>query len=245
MIEAAQRGDAAALDALTDGHIALVKSMVRRFLGRGSEYDDLFQIGCVGLIKAVKNFNLELNVEFSTYAVPMIVGEIRRHFRDGGMLRVGRSIQEQYNAIYKAEKELHALKNGPVTVQEIAERMQLTPEEVVFAMNAMQAPASLQEPIHDDGASAITLGDRIAQEGDMTGEVIDKLLLKQLFQTLEEREKKIMFLRYFREQTQSEIARSMGISQVQVSRLESRIIKKLQSYVHDGEKEEPSQHNVL
>lgn len=225
LITLSQKGDYEARDRLIKHNIRLVWSVVQRFLGRGYEADDLFQIGCIGLLKAVDKFDLSYDVRFSTYAVPMIIGEIQRFLRDDGMVKVSRSLKELANKVRKAKDELSKKLNRVPTVQEVADSMGIDPEEIVFAQEANRAPSSIHETVYENDGDPITLMDQIADENELAW--FDKMALKDAIQRLNEREQLIVLLRYYKDQTQSEVAQRLGISQVQVSRLEKKIISRM------------------
>lgn len=223
LIALSQKGDDQARERLIHHNIRLVWSVVQRFMGRGYEADDLFQIGCIGLLKAVDKFDLSYEVKFSTYAVPMIIGEIQRFLRDDGTVKVSRSLKETANRIRKAKDELSKTLGRLPTVKEVAERLEISPEDVVFAQEANRAPSSIHEKVYENDGDPITLMDQIAD--DQESAWFDKLALKEAIEQLSEREKLIVYLRYYKDQTQSEVAERLGISQVQVSRLEKKILK--------------------
>ncbi|KPC77684.1 sporulation sigma factor SigF [Thermoactinomyces vulgaris] len=225
LIQASQEGDMESRNKLIRHNIRLVWSVVQRFLNRGYEAEDLFQIGCIGLLKAIDKFDLNYEVKFSTYAVPMIIGEIQRFLRDDGMVKVSRSLKEMANKIRKTKDELSKRYNRVPTIQEIAKAMDVEPEEIVFAQEANRAPASIHETVYENDGDPITLMDQIADEPVTTW--FDKLTLKDAIHRLSEREKLIVYLRYYKDQTQSEVAERLGISQVQVSRLEKKIIARM------------------
>lgn len=225
LIKASQQGDMESRNTLVSHNIRLVWSVVQRFLNRGYEAEDLFQIGCIGLLKAVDKFDLNYDVKFSTYAVPMIIGEIQRFLRDDGMVKVSRSLKEMANRIRKTKDELSKRYNRLPTIQEIAAEIGVDPEEIVFAQEANRAPASIHETVYENDGDPITLMDQIADE--QFTEWFDKLTLKDAIHRLGDREKLIVYLRYYKDQTQSEVADRLGISQVQVSRLEKKIIAKM------------------
>lgn len=225
LIQASQQGDVESRDRLINHNIRLVWSVVQRFLNRGYEAEDLFQIGCIGLLKAVDKFDLNYDVKFSTYAVPMIIGEIQRFLRDDGMVKVSRSLKEMANRVRKTKDELVKKLNRVPTVQEIAAEMGVDPEEIVFAQEANRAPASIHETVYENDGDPITLMDQIADKSETSW--FDKLALKDAIHRLSDREKLIVYLRYFKDQTQSEVAERLGISQVQVSRLEKKIIARI------------------
>lgn len=223
LIKASQSGDENAREKLIRHNIRLVWSVVQRFLGRGYDADDLFQIGCIGLLKAVDKFDLTYNVKFSTYAVPMIIGEIQRFLRDDGAIKVSRSLKETANRIRKAKDDLSKKLGRTPTVGEIGEMVGISPEEVVFVQDASRAPASIHETVYENDGDPITFLDQIADGEEERW--FDKLALKEAIQQLSEREQLIVYLRYYRDQTQAEVAERLGISQVQVSRLEKKILK--------------------
>ncbi|GGE10851.1 RNA polymerase sigma factor [Marinithermofilum abyssi] len=229
LIQQSQNGDTAARDRLVKHNIRLVWSVVQRFLNRGYEAEDLFQIGCIGLLKAVDKFDLSYDVKFSTYAVPMIIGEIQRFLRDDGMVKVSRSLKELSNKIRKSKDELTKQLGRSPTVNELAEEMNVSPEDIVFAQEASRSPASIHETVFENDGDPITLMDQISDESESSW--FDKFTLKEAINQLTEREKLIVYLRYFKDQTQSEVAERLGISQVQVSRLEKKIIKKIREEI--------------
>ena len=226
LIPLAKEGDTEAMEELVRCNMALVRSIVKKYINRGVEYDDLYQIGSMGLVKAVKNFDPAYNVRFSTYAVPMIAGEIKRYLRDDGMIKVSRSLKELAGKAAAAQVVLSSRLGRDPGIQELAEYMGENPEEISMAMDASRPHISIYEPVYGDEGDALVM-DKLTGSGDGDEDALDRILLQQLMSILEPREQKIIMLRYFRDKTQSEIAASMGISQVQVSRLESRIMKKL------------------
>ncbi|WP_461201777.1 RNA polymerase sporulation sigma factor SigF [Anoxybacillus sp. TBDG-1] len=226
LIRRSQQGDQQARDEMIEKNMRLVWSVVQRFLNRGYEPEDLFQIGCIGLMKSVDKFDLSYDVKFSTYAVPMILGEIQRFIRDDGSVKVSRSLKEIGNKIRKAKDEL-AKQNGRVpTVNEIAQFLQISPEDVVLAQEAVRSPTSIHETVYENDGDPITLLDQIADEQDVW---FDKIALKKAMEELDERERLIVYLRYYKDQTQSEVAARLGISQVQVSRLEKKILQQMKA----------------
>lgn len=229
LIALSQSGDHAARDRLVNCNIRLVWSVVQRFMNRGYEPEDLFQIGCIGLLKSVDKFDLSYDVKFSTYAVPMIIGEIQRFLRDDGTLKVSRSLKEMANKVRKKKDELSKLLNRLPTVKEVAEQLGVTPEDVVFAQEANKPPASIHETVFENDGDPITLMDQIADESQERW--FDKLALHEAIDGLTERERLIVYLRYYRDQTQSEVATRLGISQVQVSRLEKKILQSIRDQI--------------
>ncbi|MEI7024622.1 RNA polymerase sporulation sigma factor SigF [Paenibacillus sp. y28] len=229
LIAMSQAGDTVARETLVHCNIRLVWSVVQRFLGRGYEPEDLFQIGCIGLLKSVDKFDLSYDVKFSTYAVPMIIGEIQRFLRDDGTVKVSRSLKELANKVRKTKDELSKRIGRLPTIKEVAEELGLTPEEVVFAQEANKPPTSIHETVFENEGDPITLMDQIADESQ--DRWFDKLALNEAISALSERERLIVYLRYYRDQTQSEVAGRLGISQVQVSRLEKKILQSIKDQI--------------
>ncbi|MEB3102762.1 RNA polymerase sporulation sigma factor SigF [Ferviditalea candida] len=229
LIALSQSGDHVARDTLVNCNIRLVWSVVQRFLNRGYEPEDLFQIGCIGLLKSVDKFDLSYDVKFSTYAVPMIIGEIQRFLRDDGTIKVSRSLKEMANRVRKTKDELSKKLGRLPTIKEVADELQVSPEEIVFAQEANKPPSSIHETVFENDGDPITLIDQIAD--DSQEKWFDKLALHEAIGSLSEREKLIVYLRYFRDQTQSEVANRLGISQVQVSRLEKKILQSIKDQI--------------
>ena len=224
LIKASHDGDDEAKTKLIQDNMPLIKSIVRRFRRNQIEYDDLIQLGSLGLVKAINNFQSEFGVKFSTYAVPMIVGEIKRHLRDDGIIKVSRAVKSLNAKIIQFSEEYKSEHSIDPSVGEIAQKFGISEPEVVFAMDSGKYPVSLYEKSGED--DGLELLDRIAS-GESVDDNIDKMILRDCILELPERERKIIILRYFRDKTQSEIAELFGISQVQISRIESKIIKKL------------------
>ena len=219
-LKLAQEGDLAARDALVRENLPLVRFLVRRFLDRGKEYDDLYQHGCLGLLKAIERFDLSYDVAFSTYAVPVIIGEMRRYLRDDNPLHVARSIAENARKIETLREERRRLGEEEPTVEGIGRALDLTPAEVVLALNVRQPVRSLNEPV--GGNEDILLQETIGNEP--MAEVEERLLLHELIKALPEKERALLIRRYYLSETQTQIAREMGMTQVQVSRMEKRIL---------------------
>lgn len=220
-IHKSQQGDKESRDVLVERNVRLVWSVVQRFISRGYDPDDLFQIGSIGLIKAIDKFDLSYDVRFSTYAVPMIIGEIQRFIRDDGSVKVSRSLKETGNKIRKKRDELTKQLGRSPAIHEIAQALDITPEDVVHAEDAAKAPHSIHETVFENDGDPITLLDQIAEEDTNW---FDKLTLQEAIRGLNERERLIVYLRYYKDKTQSEVADRLGISQVQVSRLEKKIL---------------------
>ena len=227
LILLSQNGDEGALATLIQQNTPLIKSIVKRYLGKNIEYDDLFQIASIGLLKAVKNFSTEYNVRFSTYAVPMILGEIKRQMRDDGYLKVSRSTKSLSIKINRYIEEQTMLGEKEPTIEQIANHFDMSTADIVFAMDAGKMPISLNEKGKDNDSDDNELMDRIPTDQDK--KMLEKIILKDMLSKLEPREQKIMILRFYRDMTQGEIAKQMGVSQVQISRLENKILEKLKS----------------
>lgn len=222
-----KQGDKEAREVFINGNLRLVLSVLQRFSGRSDNMDDLFQVGCVGLIKSIDNFDLSLNVQFSTYAVPMIIGEIRRYLRDNNPIRVSRSIRDlAYKALQAREKLTKELNKEP-TIDQIAKEIGVDREEVVFSFEAIQDPLSLQEPVYNDGAENIYIMDQVKDTKNTDECWADNLTIEQAMHKLNEREKMIITKRFFDGRTQMEVADEIGISQAQVSRLEKDAIYRI------------------
>lgn len=223
----AQRGDTDAENFLVENNIGLVRSVVKRFQNRGCEYDDLVQIGSIGLLKAIKKFDFSYNVKFSTYAIPMIIGEIKRFLRDDGMIKVSRNLKEIANKAHIAKEALEKDFGREPTIAEIASVLEIPKEDLAVALDSVQNTESLYETIHQDDGSPILLIDRISCNEDEDSEILDKIALKEVISSLESRERQIIMLRYFKDMTQCQVAEKLGMSQVQVSRTEKKILAKL------------------
>ena len=227
-IQRAKEGDKEIREQLITENMGLVWSIVRRFLGRGYEAEDLFQVGSIGLMKAIDKFDITYDVKFSTYAVPMILGEIKRFLRDDGEIKVSRLIKIQALQINRFIESKQRETGKEPTIEEIATALNITKEDVVFAMDSSKMPVSLYETIEDGEDKGQSLIDKIPSK-HTEEEQVDKLYLKSLISSLTDREQKIIMLRYFRDKTQGEVAKILGVSQVQVSRLETKILTKLKS----------------
>jgi len=226
-----REGDENARTALIDGNLRLVLSIIQRFTNRRENLDDLFQVGCIGLIKAIDNFNVEMDVKFSTYAVPMIIGEIRRYLRDNNAIRISRSVRElAYRALQTREELIAATQKEP-TVDAIAERLGEKREAVMHAMEAIVEPISLYEPVFNDNGDALYLMDQLSDTSGGDEVWLENIMLKEALKCLNEREKKIINLRFYKNKTQMEIAEEIGISQAQVSRLEKATLEKIRKHL--------------
>ena len=226
-----KEGDQEAKEIYIKGNLRLVLSIIKRFSNSNENADDLFQIGCVGLIKAINNFNTDLDVKFSTYAVPMIIGEIRRYMRDNNSIRVSRSLRDTaYKAIYAKEKYMKLNLKEP-TLEEISEEIGIDKEDIVFALDAIQSPMSLQEPIYNDGDDVLYVMDQVSDKNNKEENWVEKLALEAAMARLGERERYIIELRFFEGKTQTEVAQEIDISQAQVSRLEKHALKVMKQYL--------------
>lgn len=226
LIKLAQAGDTVARDKLVQGNLRLVLSVVQKFTQRGANLDDLFQVGCVGLIKAIDRFDTSLDVRFSTYGVPMIIGEIRRFLRDDNIIRVSRSLRDTAYQALQAKENLIAEQNREPTVEEIAKKMGKKKEDVVLSMEAIMAPSSLYDPVYSDGRDTIFLMDQIKDSSTDT-DWLDEILMRQSLENLSQREKNILTKRFFGGKTQIEVSKEIGISQAQVSRIEKGALTKI------------------
>ena len=224
-------GKPRAREELVQGNLRLVLSVIQRFNNRGEYVDDLFQVGCIGLIKAIDNFDLGQNVKFSTYAVPMIIGEIRRYLRDNNPIRVSRSLRDLAYKALQARDALVAKLGREPSVKEIAQDLGAETDEVVYALDAIQEPISLFEPIYHDGGDPIFVVDQVADEKNQDGQWLEGIALKEAMRRLNDREKMILNLRFFDGKTQMEVADEIGISQAQVSRLEKAALQHMRRYV--------------
>ncbi|MBU5627307.1 RNA polymerase sporulation sigma factor SigG [Oscillibacter sp. MSJ-2] len=224
LLRRTKQGDKAAREELIAGNLRLVLSVIQKFLSRGENVDDLFQVGCVGLIKAIDNFDITQPVRFSTYGVPMIIGEIRRYLRDNSAIRVSRSMRDTAYRVLQAKDKLIAQTQKEPTVEQIAKELGIPREEVVFAMDAIVDPVSLYEPIYSDGGDTICVMDQVSDTRNTDESWIEQIALKEAMKQLGEREKHILSLRFYEGKTQMEVSSEVGISQAQVSRLEKNAI---------------------
>lgn len=227
-----KQGDLEAREKYIQGNLRLVLSIIQRFMGSNENVDDLFQIGCIGLMKAVDNFDESHNVKFSTYAVPMIIGEVRRYLRDNNSIRVSRSVRDTaYKAIYAKENMMKNSHKEP-TVNEIASEIGVTSEDVIFALDAIQSPVSLYDPVYDQGGDTLYVMDQVSDKKSSEEKWVENIALGEALKRLPEREKEIIDMRFFLGKTQMEVAQEIGISQAQVSRLEKSALKNMRSYLN-------------
>lgn len=231
LLRRTREGDQQAREELISGNLRLVLSVIQRFSGRGENVDDLFQVGCIGLIKAIDNFDVNMDVRFSTYGVPMIIGEIRRYLRDNSAIRVSRSMRDTaYKVLQVRDKYLAENQREP-TVEQIAQELGIPREEVVFAMDAIVDPVSLYEPVYSDGGDAICVMDQVSDTRNTDEAWTDRIALKEAMKRLDDRERRILSLRFYEGKTQMEVSAEVGISQAQVSRLEKGAINTIKKNI--------------
>ena len=231
LLARAQSGDVQARDELVNANLRLVLSVIQRFQNRGENADDLFQVGCIGLMKGLDNFDLSMNVRLSTYCVPMIIGEIRRYLRDNNPIRVSRSMRDTAYRALKARDALATRNGKEPTMEEVAREMEVPEEDVVLALEAIQDPVSLFDPIYQSGGDAIYVMDQVKDDRVSEDEWVRSLSIRQALDKLQHREQKIIQRRFFQGRTQMEVAEEIGISQAQVSRLEKAALKQMRKYV--------------
>ncbi|MCI1944309.1 RNA polymerase sporulation sigma factor SigF [Clostridium luticellarii] len=227
LIKYAQQGDKDALDKLVKLNLPLVSAISKKFLNRGYEYEDIFQIGCMGLMKAVNNFDPGYNVKFSTYAVPMILGEIKRFLRDDGMIKVSRSVKNTAKKLHYDRETLTKKLNREPTVEELAKYSGVEVEDLIFATESATSLQYLYDTIHQDDGSPVLLIDKISQNPNEDVEMVDRIALKEALKNLDVKSRQIIMLRYFKDKTQIQVAKMLGINQVQVSRIEKKVLKSM------------------
>ena len=227
LLKRTKQGDMKAREELIAGNLRLVLSVIQKFTNRGENVDDLFQVGCIGLIKAIDNFNVDLDVRFSTYGVPMIIGEIRRYLRDNSSLRVSRSMRDTAYKVLQAKERYISEHQKDPTIEEIAQMLEIKREEVVFALDAIVDPVSLYEPVYSDGGDTICVMDQVRDSKNTDESWLEQIALKEAISHLSERERHILNLRFFEGKTQMEVSAEVGISQAQVSRLEKNAINQI------------------
>ena len=227
LLRRAKQGDQKAREQLIAGNLRLVLSVIQKFTGRGENVDDLFQVGCIGLIKAIDNFNTDLDVRFSTYGVPMIIGEIRRYLRDNSSMRVSRSMRDTAYKVLQAKEKFLAEHQRDPSIEEIARQLGIKREDVVFALDAISDPVSLYEPVYSDGGDTICVMDQVKDSRNTDESWLEQIALKEAIARLSERERHILNLRFFEGKTQMEVSAEVGISQAQVSRLEKNAINQI------------------
>lgn len=229
LLRRAQSGDEAAREELMMGNLRLVLSVIQKFSSRGENMDDLFQVGCIGLMKAIANFDLSLDVRFSTYGVPMIVGEVRRYLRDNSAIRVSRSTRDMAYRILQTRERLQRQSQREPTVEEIAKALDIPREEVVFAMDAMADPVSLYDPVYSDGGDTVCVMDQVGDEKNTDSFWLEQIALKDAMRSLTPRQQRILALRFYEGKTQMDVSAEIGISQAQVSRLEKSAISSIKA----------------
>lgn len=227
LIKKAQKGDGEAKEKLVKHNLGLIKSVLRGFSNRGYDMDDLFQIGSIGLLKAIEKFDTSYDVKFSTYAVPMIAGEIKRFLRDDGLIKVSRSLKQTANKVKYAQEKLLKKYGREATIQEISDELGIDKEEIVMALESSYSPDYLYDVVHQNEGNPLFLIDKIDMDEDREKEIIEKIILKEMLSQLKERDRQVIILRYFKDKTQVQVAKMLGISQVQVSRIEKKIIQDL------------------
>ena len=231
LFERIKQGDRKAREEFIQGNLRLVLSVIKRFNNRGEYVDDLFQIGCIGLIKSIDNFDTSQNVKFSTYAVPMIIGEIRRYLRDNNSIRVSRSLRDTAYKALQVRERLTAQEGKEPNIEQIAKELDMPKEDVVFALDSIQDPVSLYEPVYHDGGDAIFVMDQVSDEKNLDENWIEEIALSEAMRNLNEREKHILNLRFYEGRTQMEVAQEIGISQAQVSRLEKSALNHMKKFI--------------
>ena len=219
-----KEGDKEAREKLINGNLRLVLSVIQRFCGRGENADDLFQVGCVGLIKAIDNFDISLDIQLSTYAVPMIIGEIRRYLRDNNMVRVSRSVRDLAYKVLQVKERITRENGKEPTIEEIAKELEVEKEEIILSLDAIQDPVSLQEPVYNDGADSLYIMDQVKDKKNTDENWAENITMNEALKRLNEKERMIIDKRFFLGRTQMEVAEEIGISQAQVSRLEKTAI---------------------
>ncbi len=228
LVKEAQNGSQEAKTQLIEENSPLIKSVIKRFKDKGVEYDDLYQIGCIGFLKAIKNFDSSFGVKFSTYVVPMVIGEIKRFMRDDGAIKVSRALKTLNLQINRYILDFYEKSQRKPTIEELAKHFQVEEQDIIMAMDSAKMPISIYSPLEDDAESSSII-DRIEPQEDVNQKMIDDIALKEVVKKLDERDRKIIILRYYYDKTQSEIAKELKISQVQVSRLESKILDNLKA----------------
>ncbi|MBR4003645.1 MAG: SigB/SigF/SigG family RNA polymerase sigma factor [Clostridia bacterium] len=232
LLNKAKDGDEKAKELLIENNSPLVKSIVRRYKNKGVEYDDLYQLGCVGFVKAINNFDTSFNVKFSTYAVPMIAGEIKRFLRDDGSVKVSRSIKSQYYNMQKYIDQIRLKTGEPPTTKQLAEQFNIEEPEVMFILESSRMPVSIYETLDKESSNGQVILDKLVNYDEVSS-LFDKMVLTEVLKELEDKDRKLIMLRYFRDKTQSEVAQILNVSQVQVSRLENKILAKMKNKLKD------------
>ncbi|MGG7176545.1 RNA polymerase sporulation sigma factor SigF [Clostridium paraputrificum] len=233
LLPLAKSGNEVAMNRLIEMNLPLVSSLSKKFLNRGYDYEDIFQIGCIGLVKAIKNFDASYNVKFSTYAVPMIVGEVKRFLRDDGMIKVSRNVKTLARKIHFDKEELTKQLDRDPTIEELSEYSGIEKEDIVFAIESSSSLQYLHDTIHQDDGAPVLLIDKLSEKGVEDTEMVDKIALKEALKTLDDKGRQIIMLRYFKDKTQVQVAKLLGISQVQVSRIEKKVLLIMREKLQD------------
>lgn len=229
----AKQGDNEAMNKLIEMNLPLVSSISKKFLNRGYDYEDIFQIGCIGLVKAINNFDLNYNVKFSTYAVPMIIGEIKRFLRDDGIIKVSRNIKSLSRKIHYYREQLTKELNRAPTIDELAKYSGVDKEEILLAIESSNSLQYLYDTIHQDDGAPVLLIDKLSEKGEEDNNLIEKIALKEALRSLDDKARQIIMLRYFKDKTQVQVAKMLGISQVQVSRIEKKVLSQMKKKLED------------
>lgn len=233
LIPLAQSGNSEAMNKLIEMNLPLVSSISKKFLNRGYEYEDIFQIGSIGLVKAIKNFNLDFDVKFSTYAVPMIMGEIKRFLRDDGMIKVSRTVKILSKKIHFYKQDLVRKLNREPTIEELSEYTGIDEEELIFAMESSANMHYLYDTIHQEDGAPVLLIDKLSEEAEEGFDLVNRIALKEAIKELDNRSRQVIMLRYFKDKTQNQVAQMLGISQVQVSRIEKKVLLAMRDKLND------------
>ena len=234
LIPLAKEGNTEALNKLIEANLPLVTSISKKFTNRGYEYEDIYQIGCMGLVKAIKNFDEKYNVKFSTYAVPLIIGEIKRFLRDDGMIKVSRNVKSLAKKLHFDKEALTKELNREPTVEELAQFSGMDKEEILFALESSASMQYLYEVIHQDDGSPVLLIDKLSENAIEDKNITEKLALKEALRNLDTKSRQIIVLRYFKDKTQIQVAKMLGISQVQVSRIEKKVLQEMRKQLDEG-----------
>ena len=234
LIPLAKEGNTEALNKLIEANLPLVTSISKKFTNRGYEYEDIYQIGCMGLVKSIKNFDEKYNVKFSTYAVPMIIGEIKRFLRDDGMIKVSRNVKSLAKKLHFDKEALTKKLNREPTIEELAQFSGMDKEEILFALESSASMQYLYEVIHQDDGSPVLLIDKLSENAIEDKNITDKLALKEALRNLDTKSRQIIVLRYFKDKTQIQVAKMLGISQVQVSRIEKKVLQEMRKQLDEG-----------
>ena len=233
LLPLAKEGNEGAMNRLIEMNLPLVSSLSKKFLNRGYEYEDIFQLGCIGLVKAIKNFDPAFKVKFSTYAVPMIIGEIKRFLRDDGMIKVSRNTKSLARKIYFDKEELTRRLDREPTIEELSEFCEIEKEDIVFAVESASSLQYLHDTIHQDDGAPVLLIDKLSEKSADDTDMIDKIALKEALRSLDDKSRQIIMLRYFKDKTQVQVAKMLGISQVQVSRIEKKVLYSMREKLMD------------